>query len=192
MADYPPELSLRDALGRYFADNGFPEDGGYGASWVTGRFGPIPFAFPNIEARRRAVRFHDLHHLVTGYGTDGPGEAEISAWEIATGCRSYWAAWLLNLTGLAVGFLLVPRRAFEAFVRGRHSANLYAQGYDGPLLDRPVGEVRAELVGRADAVAATTSDHLAFAFWWTVGAASTLAQLAVLVAPFVLAWLWLR
>ena len=42
-------------------------------------FGPVRFAFPNTAGRVRAVRYHDLHHVVTGYATDWTGEAEIGA-----------------------------------------------------------------------------------------------------------------
>jgi len=185
MADYPADLPIRAALTLYFAANGFPADGGYSAEWVTGKFGPIPFAFPNVEARVRAVRFHDLHHIVTGYETDGPGEGEISAWEIAIGCADFWAAWLLNLTGMAIGFLLAPGRVFRAFVRGRHSANLYRRGYDDALLDQPVGEIRAALLPAGASPLPSTRDYLAFALWWTLGLLATLGPVVLLVAGFV-------
>ena len=84
--------TMREALDQYFRDNDFGEDGGYSADWVKLKIGPIPFAFPNTPARRRAVRFHDLHHFLTGYQTDWVGEAEIAAWEVATGCKDMWAA----------------------------------------------------------------------------------------------------
>jgi len=95
--------SLRAARAEYFARAGFPADGGYGDAWVkvkiAGRFMPL---FPNVAPRVRAVKLHDLHHILTGYGTSWTGEAEIAAWELASGCRSYVAAWLLNAGGLAI------------------------------------------------------------------------------------------
>ena len=49
--------------------------------------------FPNTPSRKRAVRYHDLHHALTGYATDLTGEFEISAWEIGSGCADHVAAW---------------------------------------------------------------------------------------------------
>src|SRR5438128_1156812 len=115
---YPSDETLLDARGRYFAANGFGADGGYQAPFVDFKLGPIPFPFPNPEGRRRAVRYHDLHHIVTGYRTDFSGELEISAWELGAGCRDFPAAWLLNLGGTAMGAVVAPRRTFRAFSLG--------------------------------------------------------------------------
>ncbi len=72
--------TLREGRQAYFAENGLPADGGYQDRWVVIKLGGIPvFAFPNTKDRRRAVPFHDLHHVLTGYGTDLRGEAEIGA-----------------------------------------------------------------------------------------------------------------
>lgn len=107
------------------------------------RLGPIPIAYPNISARRRAVRYHDLHHVVTGYATDLRGEVQISAWEIRSGCKDYWVAWILGLSGLLTVFKW-PRETVHAFARGRRSKNLYGLDYSS-LLARQVTDVQAEL-----------------------------------------------
>ncbi len=138
--------SVREARARYFAENGFPRDGGYAARWVVLRMGRVPvFAFPNTQARVRAVRLHDLHHVATGYATSWVGEAEIGAWELASGCRDYPAAWVLNGLALTYGLLLWPRRMRAAWARGRRSRNLYAEGYREGLLDESVAGLRARL-----------------------------------------------
>ena len=62
--------------------------------------GPIPLFIPNTRSRVRAVRVHDVHHVVTGYATTFAGEAEIGAWEIASGCADHGAAWVLNILAL--------------------------------------------------------------------------------------------
>ncbi|HEY1086681.1 MAG TPA: hypothetical protein VGE37_03265, partial [Archangium sp.] len=87
--------TMREAVRRYFDENGFGIDGGYGATWVDFKLGPVPFPLPNTEGRKRAVKFHDLNHVLTGYRTDTLGEFEISAWEAGAGCRDFWAAWAL-------------------------------------------------------------------------------------------------
>ncbi len=188
---YDDTLSLRDARGRYFADNAFGDDGGYAKKWVKLQFGPLPFAFPNSAARVRAVKYHDLHHVVTGYDTDIAGEAEIGAWEIGSGCAGFVAAWILNLYAMALGFLSGnPGAVWRAFVRGRHTRNLYRDRYDESLLDARLGAVRARLGLEARTRAtpvATLGDRVAFAFWCTLAFALFLATSALLLAPIV--WL---
>ena len=79
-------MTLRDARRIYFHANGFGEEGGYDDAWVDFKLGPIPMPFPNPPARVRAVKYHDLHHVLTDYDTDTIGEFEIAAWEVAAGC----------------------------------------------------------------------------------------------------------
>ncbi|HEX8952036.1 MAG TPA: hypothetical protein VF945_09335 [Polyangia bacterium] len=137
--------TLAHARDDYFRVNGFGPNGGYDDAWVDFKLGPIPVPFPNTPSRKRAVRFHDLHHALTGYATDVRGEFEISAWEVASGCADYLAAWQLNLSGMVGGMLVAPRRTFRAWVRGRRSGNLYRTRYDEALLGRRVADVRREL-----------------------------------------------
>ncbi len=142
---YDPSLSLRAARKLYFAMNNFGESGGYDDAWVDFKLGPIPFPFPNTPARVRAVKFHDLHHILTGYTTDVLGEFEISAWELGAGCRDFYAAWVLNLGGLAAGLLVAPRRISRAFARGLASKSLYGGNLE-ELLEQPVGATREQMV----------------------------------------------
>lgn len=141
---YDSASSLREARTRYFTVNGFGPNGGYDDAWVDFKLGPVPMPFPNTKARVRAVRYHDLHHVLTGYDTDIIGEFEISAWEIAAGCKGYVAAWQLNLGGLFAGALVAPRRTFQAFQRGRHSRTLYDDDLER-LLDSRVGDIRSSV-----------------------------------------------
>jgi len=174
--------SLREARQFYFAKQGLPADGGYEARWVKLKAGPLPFAFPNSDARRRAVRYHDLHHVLTSYATHWRGEGEISAWEIASSCRDYWAAWLLNLQAFAIGLMIAPRAVFQAFVRGRHSRNLYGRSYDEALLERSVRTVRAELGLDSSPPPATPRERVAFLCWSGIAVCTALAPFALLVA----------
>lgn len=101
------------------------ENGGIDENKVKIEFSKyIYFFFPNWDDRRRAVEKHDIHHIVTGYPSTVKGEAEISIWEVSSGCTNYWAAWFLDMQGMMLG-LLFPRAIFRAFVRGQRSDNLY-------------------------------------------------------------------
>jgi hypothetical protein len=186
---YADSLSLRDARRVYFDANQFPADGGYSARWVKVKIGPFPFAFPNTKGRVEAVRYHDLHHVATGYDTDFTGEGEIGAWEVATGCRGFVAAWWLNLIAMTIGFVKAPRRIFDAFVRGRHTRNLYGERFDDALLADTVGGLRARL-GLTESVAATPADRAAFAGWVLVAVGVYLVQSAVVLFPVLLLLLW--
>jgi len=182
---YEGNLSLRDALRRYFDDNGFGADGGYGSSWVELKVGPIPMPFPNTSARKKAVPFHDLHHIATGYGTDWSGEAEISAWELGAGCKTMLVAWQLNLSMSFVGCFFAPRRTFAAFVSGRRSRSFYGQSYE-PLLDLSVAQARTHTAIPATQPRATPTDLALFGATFVGGLGASLVSLALFMplAPF--------
>lgn len=170
-----------NALRTYFRAQGLPEDGGVDLPWVHFRVGPVPLAFPNIAARREAVRYHDVHHLVTGYQTDWRGEAEIGAWEVAAGCGRYWVGWLLDSGAMGFGALLWPRRTFTAFVRGRHSRSLFREPF-APILAEDVAAVRERLGLNRPIPKATARDRALFGLWVVVGLAwMVLMPLAALV-----------
>ena len=164
------ELTVREALDRYFEAAGFPADGGYAQKWVKLQVGRVfVFAFPNTQSRIRAVRFHDIHHLATGYETTWTGEAEIGAWEIASGCADHTAAWILNLYAMALGLCFAPRAVYRAFVRGRHSRNCYYESYDDELLDQKIGPLRQRLGLRGAEIVPRPADRLAFVGWSMTG-----------------------
>ncbi|HEX8282280.1 MAG TPA: hypothetical protein VF588_02955 [Pyrinomonadaceae bacterium] len=197
---YAPELTLGEARARLFAAGGLGEDGGYGAGWVWLKMWRIPFAFPNTAGRRRAVKFHDLHHVLTGYPTTWRGEFEIAAWEVAGGVNRYWEGWVLDLLGFAAGLFVWPRRVYRAFMRGRRSANLYFEAWDDSILARRVGDERRRLGLDAEtdpeAARPTWRDRAAFAFWAGASLAAYFATGALMLAPALAAlaflglWLW--
>ena len=189
---YRDDMTMRAARDRYFEVNGFGKDGGYDDAWVDFKLGPIPMPFPNTAGRIKAVKFHDLHHILTGYDTNATGEFEISAWEIGAGCRSMPAAWVINMGGLAAGTISSPRRILAAFVRGRRSQSLYGETFD-PLLDRTVADVRGGFIC-ADDGGANASDVVAFVATALLAILVGLAFSAVML-PFVpvgLVMSWLR
>jgi hypothetical protein len=182
-ARFPAELTLGEARARLFALGGFAPDGGYEDSWVVLKLWRIPLAFPNTAGRRRAVRFHDLHHVLTEYRTDWRGEFEIAAWEIAGGVRRYWEGWLLDLLGFACGLFVYPRRVYRAFMRGRRSRNLYGEVWDESILARRVGEVRARLGLDVDGAQPDGDDRAAFLFWAAASLLTYAAAGFVILAP---------
>lgn len=183
---YDDTMTMREARKKYFDVNGFGENGGYDDAWVDFKLGPVPMPFPNTQGRVRAVKFHDLHHILTDFDTDVAGEFEISAWEIAAGCKSFGAAWVLNLGGLAAGALFrCPGRTFRAFVRGRREETTYGHDLE-EMLDLSVKEARerfAPLTGK-DAPKASASDVALFLVSVVTGLAVGLMEL-VFVLPLV-------
>ncbi len=185
-----PGSTMREARALYFVANDFGDDGGYGDAWVHIKLGPVPVSFPNAAGRARAVPFHDLHHVVTGYETDIIGEFEIAAWELGAGCKDFWAAWFLNSGSLTGGLLSAPRRTFRAFLRGRGSRSLYGEDLETLLADT-VAAVRSRMhTSQAEQRRAGPADITLFGLSAALGVVtgSITVVLGVLAAPFVLAW----
>jgi hypothetical protein len=192
-ASYTPDMTMQRARDLYFEVNGFGADGGYNDAWVDFKLGPVPMPFPNTAGRIAAVKFHDLHHVLTGYETNATGEFEISAWEVGAGCKSFPAAWVINHGGLVSGLIAAPRRIFAAYVRGRRSRSLYGEPFE-PLLEQKVGDMRARFVAEPSECKATMRDALAFALTAVVGVVVGLAFAAIMLplVPVGLVAAWLR
>ena len=139
------DSTLREARAEYFRASGIEDDGGYDRKWVRLKLGPLPVVIPNTNGRRAALLRHDLHHVATGYDTTLVGEAEIGAWELASGCRHYYAAWVLNLGAVLIGLVLSPRRVSRAFIRGWQCTNLYRLGVDAGWPEETVTGLRKRL-----------------------------------------------
>ncbi|MFN0013237.1 MAG: hypothetical protein ACKVU2_01700 [Saprospiraceae bacterium] len=145
MEVYEENLSIRVALAQLFERFGFSSDA-YTAKWFAVYIGKYPIYLPNIPSRVRIARFHDIHHVLTGYPANWRGEAEIGAWELATGCRTSLVAWFLNSGAVSVGLILYPVAVFRAFKRGwRTRTNLYHNFQYEPLLEMTVGELRDKI-----------------------------------------------
>src|SRR6266511_3203771 len=120
-------MSLQEELSGFYQRSGFGDVIGSRPLTVPVYTGCMLVPLPNIETRRRFLKYHDLHHLVTGYSVGRIGEGEVSAWELGTG--SMFASPTLgtmNLIALSTGLFLEPRRMWRAFRRGCHSRNLYS------------------------------------------------------------------
>lgn len=143
MADQTP----KEILSKFYSDNNLDSDGGQSSSSVKIELTPkFHFYFPNFDARRKAVILHDIHHLLTGYTTTLSGESEISAWEIGSGCKSYWAAFLIDTSGLMMGIPFNFMGVLKAFSRGRKTKNLYHNLFSiDEILDMKITELRKQL-----------------------------------------------
>jgi hypothetical protein len=164
------ELTLAQAREAYFAANHLG-DGGYAEPTVRVRFGPFAVDVPNTSARRRAVPLHDLHHALTGYGSDWRGECTIGAWETAAGCGGYAAAWVLVLASFGLGVVAYPRAAWRGFMRGRGAGNLFTdhpRGETAELLATTLRESRARYGLDRGPRRARIGDAIAFAAWATL------------------------
>lgn len=119
-------MTLDDELAAFYRRSGFGEVVGARPRTVQVYTGCLLVPMPNIETRRRYLKYHDLHHLVTGYSIGRIGEGEVSAWELGT--RSWLVSPMLgimNCIALSTGLVLQPRRMWRAFRLGRRSRNLY-------------------------------------------------------------------
>lgn len=144
--EYPNQLPIREALQVYFSKYHFT-NGGYHLKWFTLKIGPMSIPLPNIKARVDAVKIHDIHHLATEYPATLRGEAEIGAWEIASGCGGYSAAWVLNFGSFFYGLFFFPKALLRAFLRGSvcKTSLYYNTVYDEALLCRTIGEIREHI-----------------------------------------------
>lgn len=117
---------LNDELKFFYARNGFGDVPGVRPRTVSVYTGCMLVPLPNIETRRRYLKYHDLHHLITGYSVGRIGEGEVSAWELGTGSAFVSPTLgVMNLIALSTGLVLEPRRMWRAFRRGCASCNLY-------------------------------------------------------------------
>jgi len=114
----------------FYARSGFGNVVGKRSLTVPVYTGCMLVPLPNIETRRRYLKYHDLHHLVTGYSVGRIGEGEVSAWELGTGSALISPLLgVMNLIALSTGLLLEPRRMWTAFRRGCTSRNLYSVSF---------------------------------------------------------------
>jgi hypothetical protein len=184
---YHPEITLRDARALLFEKSGFGVNGGYDDRWIKVTWWRIPIWLPNTEGRRKAVRLHDLHHILTEYPTTWRGEAEISAWEIgAGGLHRYYAGWVLDLMNLAQGLIINRQGTYRAFLRGRKSANLFREEFNDELLAQTVGAYRRRLSLHEQPAPGSFKDHVAFLVWATAGVGTWMAAVLFTLMPLLL------
>ena len=118
-------MTTKDALIGFYKFNRLNLTDDFKSHCVRVYIGCLLTPVPNIPARKKYLMFHDLHHILAGYGIDRVGESEISAWELGSrSCRKPIIS-IMNLFALSTGFILEPKRVIAAFYRGCRSKNLY-------------------------------------------------------------------
>lgn len=136
----PLEETVREGRDRYLAANSLSLDS-YDERGFPVYVGRWAVRLPNPGL----LHLHDLHHVVTGYGTGLVGEAEISAYELRAGCRSF-IVHVLCFGAILVAMFVAPRRVLRAWRRARGARTLYYT--DIPyetLLDMSVADLRRRL-----------------------------------------------
>lgn len=119
-------MTLKEELAAFYRRCGFSDTADRQACTVPVYTGCLLVPLPNIETRHRYLKYHDLHHIATGYSTGRIGEGEVSAWELGTGSMLHSPLLgTMNLIALSTGLVLEPKRMWRAFRRGCRSRNLY-------------------------------------------------------------------
>ncbi|MFA6087156.1 hypothetical protein [Mucilaginibacter sp.] len=118
-------MTVKEALIGFYKFNRLNLTQDFESHCVRVYVGCILAPVPNINARKKYLKFHDMHHVMSGYGIDRVGESEISAWELGSrSCRKPLIS-VMNLFALSTGFILNPKKVISAFYRGCRSKNLY-------------------------------------------------------------------
>lgn len=121
--DFP--LTTREALIGFYKFNQLNLTEDFSSHCVRVYIGCLLAPVPNVKARKKYLKFHDLHHIMSTYGIDRIGESEISAWELGSkSCRKPIIS-IMNLFALSTGYILSPKRVKQAYYRGCRSKNLY-------------------------------------------------------------------
>ena len=125
---------------RYLKESGYSSDG-YEDRRFKVSVGKLVLNFPNPGK----LPYHDLHHVVSGYGTRLVGEAEVSVYELRGGCPTLLILFLC-LGSIAIGFVLSPVRVLRAWRTVKGTRTLYASTvpYDR-LLEMNIADLRSSL-----------------------------------------------
>jgi hypothetical protein len=151
-----PDMTIRDVRAAWDKETGLTRQRNQNDKVVWYRYGGgrwlpkwavLTLPGPNPRNRRKWVDQHDLHHILTGYAVNWTGEGRICAWELASYGNLGWNlyAWFCLLHGTLWGLLTDTRGTLEAWRRGKRCRTLFDTPYDEALLDKTVGQLRAEL-----------------------------------------------
>lgn len=120
--------ALHDLFSGMTPDKDFSIDDWLADDWLRARIGGhLVRVFPKW-GYKKALILHDTHHVVTGYGTDLPGELALASWELGSGgCGLSLFFWIDRIFALLLGLVFMPRRMLAAFRAGTRCRNLYGR-----------------------------------------------------------------
>ena len=151
-------VTLREALIAHLTAKGIrssddPPEKLYRDDWFRIYVGQRSFRLIKLGRAVRSVAVHDAHHLITGYGTDMRGEAELTGWELASGgCGLHWVMWIDRVFAVPLLIPFYPLACFRAIRRGLKERNLYRVDFEAAL-STDVDEVRRHVVQDANLAA---------------------------------------
>ncbi len=146
MATEIEKVTLRDALIVALTEKGIrasdtPPGQLYQDDWFRFYVGHRSLKVLKLGGAIDSLALHDAHHLLTGYGTDVRGEAELVAWELASGgCGRHWVMWVDRVVAIPLMFV-APRASFRAMKSGWTARDLYCLD-SGRALDMDLEEAR--------------------------------------------------
>lgn len=136
------QKTLKEEYQNFMLSHGFNEIENSN-QWASASLGtPFSIKFPNISARKNAVIYHDINHIVTGYKAQTfIGEVQAAYFEIFSGCGKYWFGWFINSLALPFG-ILIPHKAYQAIkLAQRVTSNAYYDDID-KLWDLKIEEIK--------------------------------------------------
>jgi hypothetical protein len=116
----------------------------------------------NFSWRRKALAFHDLHHVVTDYPCTMRGEMQVATWEYAAGSYSHFFAKLFCLPLVLIGTIFIPKKTFAAYRAGKESRSLYSLKLDSSVTILPVSDLKS-MTKSQDAARSIFIDLVGFA-----------------------------
>ncbi len=152
------DITLREALRDHLTRKGIrssedPAEKLYKDDWFRFYVGHRSFRILKLGSAIRSVAVHDAHHLITGYGTDVRGEAELTGWELASGgCGRHWVMWIDRLIAIPMLMLFYPLPSLRAIQRGLKERNLYRVDFERALTTE-FDEVRRQVTEASKRVA---------------------------------------
>jgi len=142
-------VNIESALNQFYKESGFDAETGKRPAFVEVFVGCLLIPLPNVETRRKYIKYHDLHHVLNHYDASQVGEGEVSAWELGTGSLLHPILMFMNLIAISTALAVSPRRVFKAYLLGCKSKNLYCPNVrhriDTGVLD-DIDELRKEFV----------------------------------------------
>jgi hypothetical protein len=144
-------MTTRDELVEFLETLGVRTPGDPDPELYTDPWFRIPFGsrrvpiFKHGEALKQSLMIHDVHHVLTGYGTDFLGEVELAGWELGSGgCAAHRFMWFDRVGVAFVALFTGPRAFARAFREGRASRNLYRDDLEA-LLGLDVEDLRRRI-----------------------------------------------